>query len=249
MTRKVKLCFLILVWSIVAIQVYVNYWEREKNTALAVTAFSVMEDSITEEWIKGYGHFGTMKISEDIRKKMLKNLAQKLGITEGYTFTMGQGDDYEKMLLTKEGKYAVTTLQIISMMGKGDEPEQYIVIEICTKEPVTDAMGLYQKVKRVYKEIGMEAQVSLEVEMEQTGNYAGKEGEALIQDVLDFTKAKRMDDIKENGIYTVYGYTRQEDSYLTLNGKKVNIQMVMSYAEEEDKTYVKIGVPLVNSSY
>ena len=55
--------------------------------------------------------------------------------------------------------------------------------------------------------------------------------------------------IKENGIYTVYGSTRLEDAYLTLNKKKVNIQITMSYDEEKNKTYVKIGVPIVNSSY
>lgn len=249
MTRKAKISFLILVWSIVAIQIYVNYQEHEKNATQAVTAFSVVDDNVTEERIKGYGNFGSMEISSETRREMLENLALKLGITDGYTFTTGSGDGYEKMVLTKEGKYANTTLQIISMLRKEGEPEQYIVMEIQTGEAVEDGFSLYEKVKRIYEEIGVNAQVSLELEMEKKGNYTQDEKEFFVKEIFDLARAKEVDAINENGIHTVYGYTRLEDSFLTLNEKKVNIQVVMTYAEQEDKTYAKIGIPIVNSSY
>lgn len=249
MTKKVKISFLILVWSIVAIQIYVNYKEEERQSASAVTAFSVVEDRITEEWIKGYGHFGTMDISEELRRKMLENLAQKLGITDGYTVVKELGDDFEKIVLVKEGRYAHTTLQIISMLVENDEAEQYISVDICTQESMADAWGLYQKVKRVYEEIGVEAQVSFEAEMEQKGDYVTGERESFVENIFNLTKAKQVDAIKENGLCTVYGYTKREDSYLTLKKKRVNLQIVLFYAEEEDKTYIKVGIPIVNSSY
>lgn len=249
MTRKAKISFLILVWSIVAIQIYVNYQEREKKSAVAVTAFSVVEDSTTKEWIKGYGHFGNMDISEELRQEMLQNLAQKLGITDGYIVTKEQGDDFEKVMLVKEGRQADTTLQIISMLVEDDEAEQYISIDISTQEQVAEAWALYQKVNRVYEEIGVDAKVSFEVEMEQQGDYVSSGRETFINNMLNLTKAKRVDEIWENGIYTVYGYTKRIDSYLTLNKKKVNLQIALSYAEQEDKTYIKIGIPIVNSSY
>ncbi|HCJ07478.1 MAG TPA: hypothetical protein DHV96_03655 [Lachnospiraceae bacterium] len=64
-----------------------------------------------------------------------------------------------------------------------------------------------------------------------------------------FVHAKKVDVIKENDIYTVYGYTRLEDRYLMLNKQKVNIQIVMRYDKTKDQTYLKVGVPIVNSSY
>lgn len=248
-TRKAKISFLILVWSIVAIQIYVNYQEHEKNATQAVTAFSVVDDDVTEQWIKGYGNFGSMEISSETRREMLENLALKLGITDGYTFATGSGDGYEKMVLTKKGKYADTTLQIISMLKEEEEPEQYIVMEIQTSEAVEDGFSLYERVKRIYEEIGVKAQVSLELEMEKEGNYTENEKNFFVEEIFDLAKAKGVDSINENGIHTVYGYTRLEDSFLTLNEKKVNIQVVMTYAEQENKTYVKIGIPIVNSSY
>lgn len=249
MTRKAKISFLIVVWSIVAIQIYVNYQEKIKNQTGAVTAFSVVEDSTMEETISGYGCFGTMEISENTKKKMLKNLAYKLGITEDYHFSSGNGDDFEKILLTKEGKHATTTIQIISMQSDKTEPEQYIVTEIKAKEKAENAVSLYNKVKRVYKEIGVEAQVSLEMEIEQDGNCITDETGSLAEEILKLTKAKQVDSIVDDDVFTLYGYTKSEDSYMELNDKKVNIQIVMSYDEEKDKTYVKIGIPMVNTSY
>ena len=54
MTKKVKISFMIVVWSIVAIQMYVNYRQGADST---VTAFSVVDDSIRSETVKGYGYF------------------------------------------------------------------------------------------------------------------------------------------------------------------------------------------------
>ena len=249
MTRKVKLSFLIVVWSIVAIQIYVNYQEKMKNQSGAVTAFSVVEDESMEEIVSGYGYFGIMEIEENTKQKMLENLAYKLGITDGYEFSTGSGDDFEKMVLTKEGKHATTTIQIISMQGKETEPEQYIVMEIKAKEKTENAVSLYNKMKRVYKEIGVDAQVSLEMEVEQNGNCITDEEGSLAEEILEVTEAKKVDSITEDNVFTVYGYTKLENSYMELNRKKVNIQIVMSYDEGKDKTYVKVGIPIVNSSY
>ena len=249
MTKKAKISFLIVVWSIVAIQMYVNYKQHVQMKEDAISAFSVVEDSRIEGNIRGYGKFGEMELSAASRKKMLENLANKLGITDGYTYSTGRGDGFQKMVLTKEGKHAKTVIQIISMEQKDGEPEQYIVTEITTKQKAEAVVSLYRKLQRVYEEIGVEAEVSVEISGSEDGNQMSVEKGSLPDQIFTLVRAKKVDEITENGICTVYGYTRLEDQYLTLHGKKVNIQMVMSYDEKQDKTYVKIGVPIVNSSY
>ena len=214
-----------------------------------ITTFSVVEESVLEEKINGYGYFGKMEINQETKEKMLKNLAYKLGIMDGYRFTNGTGDGFEKTTLTKEGKYAVTTLQMISMQMAEAEPEQYIVIDIQTQSEMDEAALLYQKVNRVYEEIGVDGHVSFEVNASQEGDCTTKEKEGLTDEVFELIEAEKIDSITENDLFTVYGYTKLEDSYLKMNGKKVNVQVVMSYDEQEDKTYMKIGVPIVNTSY
>lgn len=249
MTRKAKISFLIVVWSIVAVQMYVNYRQHIQLQQSTVTAFSVVKNEVTKETVQGYGKFGDMELSAASRKKMLENLAQKLGITDGYTYSGANGDGYEKIILTKKGKRATTVLQIISMEQDQKDPEQYIAVSIVSEGKVEQGVSLYQKVKRVYEEIGVEAQVSLEIEATQEGNQVDLEKGGLPDQVFRFVHAKKVDVIKENDIYTVYGYTRLEDRYLMLNKQKVNIQIVMRYDKTKDQTYLKVGVPIVNSSY
>lgn len=249
MTKKAKISFLIVVWSIVAIQMYVNYEQRIRLREEAVTAFSVEQDKAQEETIHGYGKFGDMELTDANKKKMLINFADKLGITDGYTFRNGTGDHFTKKMLVKKGKYATVELQLISLDQDGAEPEQYIVTNITTRQEMEPAILLYRKVKRIYEEIGVEAQVSIEVAMKQAGNVASTGKESVPEQIFALVKAKKVDEITENNICTVYGYTWLEKDYLKLNNKKVNIQIVMSYDEKEDETYIKIGVPLVNTSY
>ncbi len=249
MTKKVKVSFMIVVWSIVAIQIFINYRQNMNQT---VTAFSVVDDSVSEEIIKGYGYFETMQLGDVSRKKMLENLAGKLGITDGYTFSSGEGDGFTKTILTKESKKATTVLQIVSLYDEPDisgVPEQYIAVEITTSAGSKQAVELYNKVKRIYADMGLESQVSLEIDADRRGNYVETQGQGIFEDIFKAVKARKVDDIMSNGICTVYGYTRSEENYLTLNGKKVNIQIVLTYDEDKDTTYIKIGMPIVNSSY
>lgn len=249
MTGKAKISFLILVWSIVAIQIFVNDRQRERLEKGVATAFSVTEDSVLRETIRGYGKFGDVDLTTANKKKMLENLALKLGITDGYSYSAATGEDYTKTILTKKGANATTVLQMVSLKQEEREAAQYIVLQIETEQKVTSAISLFKKVKRLYKEIGMEPQVSLEIETEQEGNAVTTQPEGVVGEFLTGIKGKQVDAISENGICTVYGYTKLEDDYLVLNGKKVNVQIVMSYDETKDKTYVKVGMPIVNSSY
>lgn len=247
-TKKVKISFLILVWSIVAVQMFVNYRDATGDSKRAVTAFSVVDENVTGETIRGYGYFGKLDISDEMKKNMLKNLALKLGIEDGYSFTKGKGDGFTKMTLTKEGKYATTMLRIITILGD-DKPEQHITVQISTVSDIKAGFELYDRTKQVFDEIGVDGQVSMEIEMEKEGNVVSYGGENVVESIFDLAQAKRVDEIEENDIHTVYGYTKQENSHLVMNGKKINIQIVMSYDEGQDKTYVKVGLPIVNSSY
>lgn len=173
MTKKVKISFLILVWSIVAIQMYVNYQDRNKIQKMehreqVVTAFAVAEDKSEGSMIIGQGYFGDMEISDEIKKEMLANLAQKLEIPKGYTFCQSKNEDITQMTLTSEMETSTTNLQIISQ-GAFENPKQYIIVEIKTNNDEKDMYELYEKVEQVFREIGLEEQVKVEMKVEKNG--------------------------------------------------------------------------------
>lgn len=257
MTRKAKISFLILVWSIVAVQIFVNYQQSSRKEKEAVTAFSVVENNVIEEMVAGYGYFGKMELSDETKEQMLRNLADKLGLDDSYKIDSSVGKDYEKQELSYKAGTTEIVLQLVSMeVTSGKESgtqsysgvEQYILMNIHTKDSVEQGKAYYDMVKRIYDEIGVRATVNMEMVMEKKGNLLAR-AERETEDLLDILHAEEVNRINENGIYTVYGYRKEEESYLMHKGKKTNVQLVMAYDEEHDKTYVKVGIPIVNSTY
>lgn len=248
MTKKVKISFLILVWSIVAVQIFVNYQQKAQKQQEVKTAFAEVESQIIDETISGYGYLGRLDLSDSMREKMLRNLADKMEIGDNAAFERSSGDNYEKMMLDCSKGVAKFTLQLVSMDSSEGPEEQYILINISTKDSVSQGKAYYDLVQRIYEEIGVHGTVNLEIMLERQGNLT-LEAEEKTSELLEQLDAVKVDTADENGSYAVYGYRKSEDSYLMHNGEKTNLQLVMAYDEKQDKTYVKIGIPMVNSSY
>lgn len=248
MTRKVKISFLILVWSIVAVQIFVNYQQKAQRHEEVKTAFAEADSQMIDEMISGYGYLGRLDLSDSMREKMLRNLADKMEIDGNAVLERSNGDDYEKMVLSCSEGVAQFTLQLVSMDGDEKPEEQYILININTRDSVSQGKAYYDLVRRIYEEIGVHGTVNLEIMLERQGNLT-LEAEEKTGELLERLDAAKVDAADENGSYTVYGYRKKEDSYLMHKGEKTNLQIVMAYDEKQDKTYVKIGIPMVNSSY
>lgn len=173
MTKKVKISFLILVWSIVAVQIYVNHQDKERQhkleqESLAVTAFSVMDQQSDGNVITGQGYFGKMEISETIKKEMLENLAQKLGFFEKYSFRQNQSKDFDQTILTGKNEDVAIDLRIVSK-GQQPNPKQYILVEIEAINDRADLYDCYEQIEQIFEEIGVQGQVHIEMQVQKNG--------------------------------------------------------------------------------
>lgn len=267
MTKKVKIWFLILVWGIVMIQLYVNGKGKEESSSEIITTFSMKEENVLEktneflmekafgrkenpeERIYACGYLGQINLSSDLKKEMLKNLAQKLGITKGYLMEEMDDKEYSKITLKKKEDSLETIIEIVSRKQKKDPSKQYIMMKINGRKKINEAIVAYQRIKNIYDEIGVKGKVFLEIIVEKSGEYKEKEKEEWIEKFFNSLRIKKIDEIKKEDIYTVYGYTKEVKEILKINEKNINIQVCFFYDERYDKTYIKIGTPIINSSY
>ena len=247
MTRKAKISFLVLVWGIVAIQMGVNYKEREKMNSM-VTAFSIAEEAGTEKVIEGYGYFGQMELSNGNKKEMLQSLSKRLNLEGDYEWSQSEDEGCQRIILEYQLEKGKIVLQFITVTTQ-EAPKQYIAMKIESYEEVKEIVTLYKKIKDLYKEIEVEATIYLEVEQEKRGNITKTDANQIIKDIFSILDAKEVERVTEQEIYTVYGYTPKEEDYLILNKEKVNVSVALYYDETTDKTYIKIGLPIINSSY
>lgn len=76
--------------------------------------------------------------------------------------------------------------------------------------------------------------------------------------ILDGIGAKQIFDNEENiGVkdgknlmmYSIYAYTSEIDDYVAIGSEKINVNIVFSYDEENNVTYIHAGSPIINYDY
>lgn len=56
-------------------------------------------------------------------------------------------------------------------------------------------------------------------------------------------------DVENENYYVAYGYTNGIDTVRIVNGRKINLNVAISYDETEQLTHIVVGTPLINSDF
>lgn len=84
------------------------------------------------------------------------------------------------------------------------------------------------------------------------GRLSEEEMRELAQDMfrtMGGSEVLAMDSWRNENYYTAYGYTAGIKNYKIINGKRINMNVAISYDEEKDMTNVIFGSPVINSDY
>lgn len=84
------------------------------------------------------------------------------------------------------------------------------------------------------------------------GKLSKKEMKVLAQDIfrtLGGSEVLAADSLMSENYYTAYGYTTGINTFKTINGKRINMNVAISYDEKKNVTNVIFGSPIVNSDF
>lgn len=246
MTKKVKISFLILIWGIVSIQSYINW--KEFHSKETVETFASIEEDTGGNCITGYAYLGRENLTEKQKEKLLKKLAQQLQMTDDYQITNSNEGDYEQWSLNQVKKDEEINIQIATLE---EAKENYIFLTIHTIKSWEEAKKIYEKIGAIYKEMDVNYNVNVETTLIEKGNLEKDTDlrKEVVEELFEKEQAEITGEIDNTDFCTVYGYTKEDSYSQNINGKKVNRQIVFSYSKEEGVTYVKLGCPIINSTY
>lgn len=251
MQKKAMVYIFILVWVVVAIQFVVNA-SMVKDDQL-IEAFSVVSTIPVESDVEAYGYFGDMYLSEDTKEKMLVNLADKLGVRDGYEMHSLEGDSFSKSQLIKDGAFARTDLQIISMSTQDENGEdilqQYFYATVTIYNSVDHILYYRDLLEDTFSDIGMKADVNIYLAGEMDGELDKDKKEWLVAAFLEAMEAEEVCGNRTKDMYTIYGYTKNEREYVYQNSEKVNVNIAVTYDEETNRTRIHMAVPFISKSY
>ncbi|MGO1468540.1 MAG: YwmB family TATA-box binding protein [Tissierella sp.] len=130
-----------------------------------------------------------------------------------------------------------------------DKGETTLSISIIKNDCFFEKNDIIDKIEDIYKEFNCEVDVTScligKIEgLSSKGDYVDK-----LNDSLENIKGNIVDEFSEEQFSSYTIYSPLIENYLTINKKKININLSMRYNRDEDYTYLWIGTPIITAGY
>ncbi|SMB88229.1 TATA-box binding [Desulfonispora thiosulfatigenes DSM 11270] len=145
-----------------------------------------------------------------------------------------------------EDIYVESSLQSLSN-GEG-ESGTYLGILIFTKDFST-GRAYYDRIDTALSKLNIKSEIGITATGTYDGNLESSQSEKRIKEIFTAINAKSQEGINSEGLLSVSGYSEGCPDYLSVNGKKININIAMRYHSIDNQTYIHVGAPLIYEEY
>lgn len=147
---------------------------------------------------------------------------------------------------TKDGVKISAMASIVgNKSGKGDK---YITIDASGTEDGT-AILLRDKIEKVINDHELEAVVNSCITGTYEGNLQDTQLENICRKILNESDAKKVDSLRQENIISVSAFSPMIKDNLSIDGRNVNLSLAIRYNKQENKTYLWVATPIVNTEY
>ncbi len=246
--RKLGVYVAMLLWVIAIIN-------KGENNKKQENVFSVINSkNLTTECseVMAFSVYGTDYLSLDAKEKILKSCADELGISD-YSIDTTKVDERVTSAIVKNGKNALSTIKIVTMEEKDKEgmviATNYLLVNIVFYRD-SEAVYHYKEVlDKMYEKRGLEADIKTSIISSVKGNLDLKNKNDIADNILKEIDCEIISENRTNDLFTIYGYSKNIDDYISISGKKVNVNIAVSYDEINDKTLFYFATPIYNADY
>lgn len=244
--KKIWVAFIVLLWGVAGFQIIQGKAAAEENKIIQV--FHTVGSEQKTSMVEYYGTYDNEYLPIEKREALLRDIAQKLGITRGLETDRTFEEKRQEISLTKKAKHAVTTLRFITN-EEGKEIKQYMIASITLDKDMESAQAHKKKLEKILEEYTKDSRSSANV----IGTYDGKldldERNEVADGILGDMGARIVTEHRDMQLYTIYAYTTYVSDFVMQEDQAVNVNIAMRYNEEEDKTYVYVATPVLGLDY
>lgn len=241
MFRKRWLAALFILWALAVGQLVQGHTEEEQRI---VEVFAQVGG---EEQTSRVEYFGICdrEITEPAeREKMLRELAQGLGITEGVEIAFTDTEGRKMCTLHKNGEHGDTELSLVAAEIDG-EPCQYLTAKIQMDGGMEDALAYRERLEDLTKDDMKVGRSSADMEGSYPRRLSLKERNRIADELLGQLDAAVVEENRTEELYEIYAYTPWFTDYRLQDGAAVNVTIAMDYSESESKTNIHVAVPVL----
>lgn len=252
MSKKVRITIYIVgvLWIVVMSQLLVSRLFMDDKRIM--DAFHDTDSNIEESKFNLVVDFGNQYLQNEQKQTVLKDVAKAVGV-ERYKITTETTKNAVNVKAYEKEKNKNTTIELISLENDNKEMESFqnfLLVELKLRENFEDVLKVKKSAEKYVKKNKLKDYQSI---LKFTGTYQGQLGENAIQGevnkLLESLQARKVDQIESDNFYTIYAYTGLVDDYIKASGKRININIAVTYNEEEDKTVLTLATPVLNEDY
>ncbi|MDE7297672.1 MAG: YwmB family TATA-box binding protein, partial [Lachnospiraceae bacterium] len=212
-------------------------------------AFVVTDSGCLESRMQITVDYGTAFLTEHDKQALIGYLANSLGIRMEGAADYQENEVSQVYTYHKEAKRAATTIKAITL--RQDTSRTYLYTELVIQNDVNfDILS--------YRDILLEALKDLQVVQSETtmqflGAYEGElpleRWDRIANSMIKELGGKIIYENRDKELYTIYAYSSQLPEYVSVDQKKINIQVAMRYEEDNNRTVVYLATPLLRGDW
>lgn len=229
--------------------------QQAVTTASDTGGFLSAAFAATEAEVEGYSVHNWSVIDRDYKSlEELKALGQQLNETFGLEQAQetaeheGDKNSYALRGTWKDGSQAQLVLS--SLKFQDHAPQTVLVLRV---EQETNDLGEFNRSIQLVRDTATRAGTVPQISTCIKGLLADKmkdgETNALISKVFGKVNAKEVEGVRSDIVSSVSGYSPLTKDYIVTNGNKMNLQVAVHYDEQQQKTRVLVGSPIVTIEY
>lgn len=247
----ILMCAFALLWIAAMIQ----YIRAGHNGSIQSMAGIVENEKLGNKGfvVRCRGMIDTKYYTEEEKKEWLLDAAKKLSVPVDGNLSSERNESTSQVSYSREGANAGAQFKFITMETPVSPEEisieNYMDLEISVDGLLSSAMGFKNALYEYCKENDTECRITVEFMGETDGRLDEEKMQTLSKTFLKELSAKEVSSSFEDGNFNLYAYTDKEEEYILDDGRKVNVNIIMTYNENKDKTEIYLCTPVISSSY
>ncbi|MDO4556631.1 MAG: YwmB family TATA-box binding protein [Lachnospiraceae bacterium] len=249
--RIERILCLFVIWTAVGLMAYSLYvWDGE---ARILQTFDLLDSTPVEGCIEFNAPMNKVYLNREEKEKVLKDLARDLGLTGKYQTEEEKLDNQETIYLKKEGSAGSVSLSITTMyiaLDDGKERiDQYLYVTYRSDKRLDTMLAYQEKIKKQLEKRDLTPVSNMNFKGQREGDLSVAEKNKLASRLFHYLKAEEVESIKNEEIYTVYGYSDLLKDSVSYGDNEINLNLAFSYEEEKDVTVFYLAMPYMRTDY
>jgi len=244
---KLTLYVALVLWAAVLTQIGVNRLFHEE---IRITeAFIKSDTDHMESTLEMIGEYKKGEMTEEEKKAVINTIADAIGLKVDNDYTGWSDEERSELLVYKQAKQASTQIKLVSIK-EGNTNKNYITIQLSLSNSIQNIDQYKKIVEDVLGTLDVkDEQVILKYEGSREGELSSEEKQELAENLIAELQGNVALKYDEGDLYTVYGYTGMLKEYISSMGNKINIQVVITYNEVNNRTRIVLATPILNESW